>query len=265
MKPHHPGIWSILLYTPYALWMMSCFIVIGLLTAVTVIILPGEINRRRMARLGAWSFFAACGTPPRISGLENVPEGPAVIVANHASYLDGIIIQGVLPPRFGFVIKGEMQSVPLVHMVLRRLGSIFVDRNDPRGSSRDAMRIFRQVARGRCMGFFAEGTFKPEPGLRPFKMGAFITAARLGVPVVPVAIRGSRQILPSKSWWPRWHRLEVEIGEAITAGGRDRSDALKLRDRSRRAILSMIDEPDLEAIHRADSTHREHRQHSGEH
>ena len=252
MKPHHPGLWSRILYTPFALWMLLSFLVVGLLTAIVVIILPGETNRRRVARLGAYTHFAACGLPPRISGMENVPEGPAVIVANHASYLDGIIIQGVLPPRFGFVIKGEMQSVPLVHMVLRRLGSIFVDRADPRGSSRDAMRIFRQVARGRCMGFFAEGTFKPEPGLRPFKMGAFITAARLGVPVVPVAIRGSRQILPSKSWWPRWHRLEVEIGEPITASGRERADAIKLRDRARRAILSMIDEPDLEAIHRAD-------------
>lgn len=259
MKPHHPGLWSIILYTPYALWMLGCFIVIGLLTSLTVIILPGETLRRRVARAGSHAFFTACGLPPRITGLENVPDGPAVIVSNHASYLDGLLIQGVLPPRFGFVIKGEMQSVPLIHMMLRRLGSIFVDRADPRGSARDAMRIFRQVAKGRCMGFFAEGTFKREPGLRPFKMGAFITAARLGVPVVPMAIRGTRQVLPERSWWPRWHRLEVEIGEPITADGRERKDAIMLRNHARQAILSMLDEPDLEAVHRAGSPEHETR------
>lgn len=235
--------------------MLGWFIIIGLLTSLAVIIVPGETRRRRVARLGSHAFFTVCGLPPRIAGLENVPEGPAVIVSNHASYLDGLLIQGALPPRFGFVIKGEMQSVPLIHMMLRRLGSIFVDRADPRGSSRDAMRIFRQVAKGRCMGFFAEGTFKREPGLRPFKMGAFITAARLGVPVIPMAIRGSRQILPARSWWPRWHRLEVEIGEPVIANGRERSDAIMLRDHARQAILSMLDEPDLEAIHRANHQH----------
>ncbi len=74
--------------------------------------------------------------PLVVKNLERIPAGQCVVVANHASYLDGVVMTAALPPRFGFVIKREMESVPLAGALLRRLGSEFVERfNRHRGGA----------------------------------------------------------------------------------------------------------------------------------
>ena len=103
-----------------------------------------------------------------------------VVVCNHASYLDGIVLTAALPARFGFVIKREMSAVPLAGAVLRRLGSEFVERfNRHRGAS-DARRVLRNAGQGHSLVFFPEGTFTVTPGLLKFHSGAFVSAAHAG-------------------------------------------------------------------------------------
>ena len=113
------------------------------------------------------------------------------MAANHSSYMDGVILAAVLPPRFGFVIKREVTKVPLVHFFLRRIGSQFVERFDTRRGASDARRILALAESRQCLAFFPEGTFRAEPGLRRFQSGAFAAAVRGDVPLVPVVIRGS--------------------------------------------------------------------------
>ena len=87
--------------------------------------------------------------------------------------------------------------------------------------------------------FFPEGTFTPRPGLLPFHLGAFLTAARARVPLVPVVLRGNRDMLPDGTWWPRPAPLEVEICEPLTPaldGGDAFAAALALRAAAHRAI-----------------------------
>ncbi len=100
--------------------------------------------------------------------------------------------------------------------------------------------------------FFAEGTFTRVPGLRPFLLGAFAIAAETKIPVIPVAIRGTRSILRSGSWFPHHGSINIEIGEAIDPGQvADKTEkdswhvAIELRDRSREFILRHCGEPDL--------------------
>ncbi len=231
-----PAAWA------YGLWSVSAFGVLSISLCGPAIVLPGERLRRHAVRLAARLFFSAAGLPPRITGRDNIPAGACIVVANHASYLDGILMTGILPPRFGFIIKREMTRVPLAHLLLRRIGSVFVERFDQRGSSRDALRVFRMAAGGRSLAFFPEGTFVRDPGIQPFRLGAFQAAARLGLPVVPVAIRGTRQVLPAGRWLPRPARLEVHITAPIVPRGSDRRAALALRDAARERIATYAGE-----------------------
>jgi 1-acyl-sn-glycerol-3-phosphate acyltransferase len=154
-----------------------------------------------------------------------------------------------LPPRFGFVIKREMNDVPVAGLLLRRMGSEFVDRFNRHKGGTDARRVLRTAASGHSLVFFPEGTFRSEIGLGKFHTGAFAIAARAACPVVPAVILGTRRNMPATRILPRPGALEVRYGIAIapTAPAADEDLALTLRDRSRAAILAELGEPDLAA------------------
>lgn len=206
--------------------------------------LPGVSRRRALARASARGLLAIAGMPLRVSGLERIPRGACVVVANHASYLDGVVLTAALPPDFSFVIKQEAQSIPLVGLMLRRLRSHFVDRFDSRAGSADAGRLIRRAQAGHPIGIFPEGTFIAEPGLRRFRRGAFLTACRAGLPLVPVAIRGTRRALGAHTWLPRRGPLEVEVLPALAPRDRTLDAATELAAAARAAILAACGEPD---------------------
>jgi 1-acyl-sn-glycerol-3-phosphate acyltransferase len=220
-------------------------ILITALTLPLLVITPGLSRRRRLARSGARLIFQAMGAGLEVSGEHHMPKGPAIVVANHASYLDGIILQAALPPGFGFVIKREVTRVPLVHLLLRRIGSEFVERFSNAGRLRDARRLVKLARDGEALAFFPEGTFGPQPGLKPFKLGAFTAAARAGIPVVPVVINGARQMLPAGAMLPRPGRLTVQVRPAIHPGPLGELDARALLEAARASVLAALDEPDL--------------------
>jgi 1-acyl-sn-glycerol-3-phosphate acyltransferase len=154
-------------------------------------------------------------------------------------------MKAALPPRFSYVVKREMDGVPLAGLLLRRIGTEFVERFDRHKGASDARRVLRTAASGQSLVFFPEGTFAPTPGLLRFHTGAFATAVRAGCPVVPAVIRGSRRILPGHRLLPRWGSLEVEFLEPLTPHDPDAEHAaIELRDRARAAILDRLDEPD---------------------
>ncbi len=229
----------------YGLYVLLLAAVLMPLGTLLIILAPGLSLRRRLARSLARLLLFATGAGPKVRGLENVPQGACVVVANHASYVDGVLLKAVLPPRFSFVIKEEARAIPVGGFMLRRLGSEFVNRRDGHAGARDAKRIFRAADNGQALGFFPEGTFVRAPGLRPFRLGAFITACRSQLPVVPITISGSRHMLPSESWLPRPARLAVDILQPEQPGGTDRNAAGELLLRVRAAIARELSEPDL--------------------
>jgi 1-acyl-sn-glycerol-3-phosphate acyltransferase len=109
----------------YGIYTYCMFLVLGL-TALFGMMLPGLHRRRGVARFMSRVLLLSTGMPLVVKNLERIPAGQCVVVANHASYLDGVVMTAALPPRFGFVIKREMASVPLAGALLRRLGSEFV-------------------------------------------------------------------------------------------------------------------------------------------
>ena len=211
---------------------------------VSAMILPGLARRRRWVAFFARSFFALSRIPVRVDGLDNLPAGHCVVVANHASYLDGVILQGYLPPRFSYVIKSEMRRIPVAHFLLRRIGSRFVERFVAAGSARDARNLLK-AADSESLAFFPEGTFVAEPGLGRFRPGAFATAIKGSSPLVPVVIRGSRGILPGGTMLPRRGALRIDILPAVEPEDAAFADHRTLAREARRRILDVLDEPDL--------------------
>jgi 1-acyl-sn-glycerol-3-phosphate acyltransferase len=155
------------------------------------------------------------------------------------------VFTAALPPRFGFVIKREMEQVPMAGMLLRRLGHEFVERFNRHRGGADARRVLRTATNGHSLVFFPEGTFAAQPGLGKFHSGAFTVAARAGCPVVPAVIRGTRHALPPKRGWPAPGRIEIEFLEPIEPEAAAPDAAMALRERARSAILDELQEPDL--------------------
>jgi 1-acyl-sn-glycerol-3-phosphate acyltransferase len=168
-----------------------------------------------------------------------------VLAANHASYLDGLVLGAILPERFAFVAKRELAAQFPAGFLLRRLGVVFVERFDPARGAEDARRMAPLLRAGQPLVVFVEGTFDRRPGLRSFQMGAFVVASEAGAPVVPAAIRGTRSILRSNSWFPHRGRVEVTFGRPIQPDGTTWEAAVRLRDQARAAILQACGEPDL--------------------
>ncbi len=227
----------------YGVFSWLTFVAIIVPTIGLLAFVPGQHNRRVLAQKAAALIFFVTGVTPRVTGNENLPAERCVVVANHASYLDGIILTAVLPPQFTFVIKREITRVPFAGFLLRRVGSQFVERFDHQRSALDARRIMQMAANGSSLAFFPEGTFRLEPGLQRFRNGAFAVAKRSNLQLVPVIIRGSRDILPARQLLPTPGRLEVIIKPAI---GPEHADASTggLLNACRDSILEDLNEPD---------------------
>jgi len=159
----------------------------------------------RIARAGALT-----GLRPQVEGLDHLAGSAAVIVvANHGSYLDALILTAVLPPRFAFVAKQELLNKPFAGIPLRRLAAAFVQRFDSAQGAEDALI------------FFPEGTFRDAPGLLPFRLGAFVAAAGAGVAVVPITLNGTRALLHAETWRPQYSKLQVRVSAPLAAQGED--------------------------------------------
>ena len=229
----------------YGIYTWSALLAVLIPALLFLVVAPGRLTRRRITRWFTRAFFLSIGSPIRIENVAALPDGACVVVANHSSYLDGLILTAALPARFTFVIKQEMAGFPFAGYLLRRIGSEFVNRDDRSQRRQVTRRLFKAAQSGDALAFFPEGTFDDRPGLRRFQPGAFGTAWRGRLPVVPVVIFGARAKLPARVWLPAPGALSISIGEAIEPD--DHESARSLMMASREAILARLDEADLEA------------------
>jgi len=226
------------------------FLLLGALVVPILLLTPGLERRRALVRALARLALRLAGMRLELSGLERLPR-PCIVVANHSSYLDGVVLCATLPPWFSFVIKREMAAVPLAGTLLRRIGAEFVTRGDRVRGARDARRLLRQAETGQALVFFPEGTFGCNVGLQHFHIGAFAAAVRADLPLLPIAIHGTRHCLPPGSRWPRPGTIRIEslavlLPQPAGSGQDDRYPALQLRAAARGALLAALGEPDLD-------------------
>jgi acyl carrier protein len=228
----------------FGVYAMALFWLLAPPVWLVTLLMPDPARAWALGRRAARTLFALTGTTLTVRGLEHLPEDACVLVSNHASYLDGAILVAALPRPYAFVAKRELDEQFVAGRYLRSLGAEFVERSDVRRAVEDASSMAGALTRGRSLLVFPEGTFVARPGLLPFHLGAFLAAARARVPVVPVAIRGNRELLPDGTWWPRPGALQVEVCAPILPVPEAPdlfAAAVQLRDAACRAIARHTD------------------------
>lgn len=236
-----------LLELAYGAGAWAVFGLIAVILLIAVAIVPTQKSRQALAQRLMRLALRLIGIRLTVQGLDHIPDvHPYVVVVNHSSYMDAVVLIAALPPELCYVGKRELGNWWITRFLFERLGVEFVERLDAQKSIEDSDRLSHLVQGGRSLVFFPEGTFGREPGLRPFRMGAFTIAAQTGAAVVPVALRGTRSVLRSEQWLPRPRPVRATILPALYPKGTEWLDRLSLRETARAAILQHCGEPALE-------------------
>ena len=215
----------------------------GALLWPVVLLLPRTSWRWAFMHRAARSALRLTGIRFDVAGIWPRATG-AVVVTNHASYLDGLVLAAVMPGEPAFIAKKELETQLVAGPFLRRLGALFVDRADPEGGVEDMKKALEAARAGRMLVFFPEGTFTRAPGILPFRLGAFVIAAREHLSILPLTLRGTRSILRGDQWFPRHGAVSVQVGSPVCTEGTDFAAAIRLRDKARTEILANCGEPD---------------------
>lgn len=238
------------LYAGYAYVMFAVLIVLAFFP---VVLLPVSSWRWAVLRACSRAMAFLQGMPIEVKGEEHLPRGgDCLLVSNHPSYVDSYVLPAALPMEFRFVAKVELTRRILVRLFVGRLGTEYVERFDKQRGIADARRIGKRARISAPLLFYPEGGTSRMPGLRGFQMGAFVAAAESKLKVVPVALRGTRSVLRSGSWFPRPGSVAVTVGPPVDPPLDTNGEvvdtwtaALKMRDEARAFILKNCGEPDL--------------------
>lgn len=179
----------------------------------------------------------------RVIGLEKIqPNGSYVFASNHLSFADTPVMLANIPVQFRFLAKASLFKVPFIGYHLRRGGHIPVPREDARAAIKAIQEAGRMIRERRIsVLMFPEGG-RTDGELRPFKEGAAMIAIAGGVPIVPVALRGTRGVMPMGSWRMVPGRVEVRIGDPIPTDGLNTKDRGKLTEQVREVVGIMSEQ-----------------------
>lgn len=195
--------------------------------------IPSGVMRwwgRKFIRIGGWEV--------RVGGLEYLPSGGAILVANHQSLVDIPLLLAAVPREVRFLAKRELGRIPLFGYAIRKAGNLFIDREDPR----DAVHLVREatvrIDRGQLVVIFPEGTRSRDGDVGEFKPGAFYLARKKGIPLLPVLLDGGRTALPRGSLLFRPAVLVVRVLPAMDSDDGHALTREEMAEEFRRRILS---------------------------
>ena len=238
-----PGRLAACLYGAYA-W--AAFALILLVFGAAIVALRRPARSRPVARAGCRLLFRLLGMPLSAHGLERLPPATQrhLLLVNHSSFLDGLALVAMLParPGYAFVVRQQFRIQGLLCPLLRALGTVVLAPASAGSHAGNAARIAHALRRRGNLIVFPEAGFVPEPGLRRFHSGAFVTAAQAGCPLVVAGLRGAREVLRPRGWLPRRAALTLEIGPTLQP---DREDIGPCMRAARQAMLALTGEPDM--------------------
>lgn len=235
-------------------WVYGCyawivFALFMLFFGGLVMLLRRPSKGRRIARFGTRLLCRLAGMPLTAKGLDNLPSRPHILLINHTSFLDGIVLTALLPasPGYAFAVRQQFSSQRLLCPLLRSLGTVVLHRFGAHHDASDIDLLVAALRRGSSLVVFPEGTVSRKPGLKPFHSGAFVAAAKANVPIVVSGLRGARTALRLGNWLPRRVGITLEIGPVLNPHGTDPAAIAQLGTAARSAMLPLTGEPDSAA------------------
>ncbi|MEM1411705.1 MAG: lysophospholipid acyltransferase family protein, partial [Pseudomonadota bacterium] len=233
--PYQLYVWLIL-FPVSALWSLLC----GWLAVVTALLVSPRFASTRIG--GMWARFIGRLTPMLVTveGSEHIdPSETYVVVCNHASQYDILLVYGWLGLDLRWVMKKELRNIPGIGIGCEKVGHILVDRSKPEEAKQIINDALADIGDGVGVLFFPEGTRSLDGRLLPFKKGAFRIAVDQGLPVLPLTLLGTHEIMPSKSLFITPGPATLVIHPPIEPG--DRS-AVEVTRAARDAIASRLPE-----------------------
>lgn len=238
-----------ILFWPYQLYVWLIFlplvvlltIVFSGLTVLCSILVSPQFASRVFAV--TWARWLAWLTPISVTveGSANAKrERSYVVISNHQSMYDIIVVYGWLALDLKWVMKQELRKIPAIGIGCEKAGHIFIDRRNPQLAKKALNEALVRLGHGIGMLFFVEGTRSMDGRLLPFKKGAFRTAIEQQLPLLPVTLIGTRDILPNRTLrlFPGAARMVVH--PCIETKGMDASQTDELMARSREIIASAM-------------------------
>ncbi len=192
-----------------------------------------------------WGKLNAWVTPMfvKVEGKANAKKGQSyVVVANHQSHFDIFIIYGWLPVNFRWVIKSQLRKAPVLGYTCYKMGHVFVDRSNPEVAKRSIEEAKPKIHNGTSIMFFPEGTRSNDGELLPLKQGAFRFAIELGIPILPVTITGSKNVLPNQTTSLFPGKAKMIIHDAIDIDNYDISTIRDLMEKAKESIQKGLDD-----------------------
>ncbi len=228
-----------MLRTIVAVTVLALFALVIGLPLLLLAWLTGTIGPFYLASVvGLRVALALAGVRSRVDGMENIPPGPCLFMANHTSGVDPLVVFVSMPRRIGFLAKQELFRIPLLGWAMRKAEFIPVDRSSREAAAASADLAVDQLRRATSMVIYPEGTRSPDGRLLPFKRGGFLMAIRAGRPVVPITITGAERVLPKGEHWLRPGEIRLLCHEPIDVSKYSEKDREKLLERVRRQISS---------------------------
>jgi fatty-acyl-CoA synthase len=233
------------IYGIYALAVFTCcllpaWVLVTLISARKVV---AAITRNALR-----IYFVLIGVRIRVEGREHMAgAAPKIFVSNHTSYADVLVLVAALGVDYRFVSKSEIARMPFFGTFLRKLGHLVFDRSSTQARLAEAAEIENKLRSGISVFIFPEGTFTRSDGVRPFQLGAFKAAVDTQIPIVPIALWGTRRLLRDGTWLPRPSRISITIlppmKPSVTATSDEWHEIVHLRDSARAEIAGHSDEP----------------------
>jgi fatty-acyl-CoA synthase len=235
-------------HVAYGCYAIAAFVLLLFPAWVYVMISPSRKSAARVTTAALRVYVKVAGWRVTVKGREYLVENAShMLVANHTSYADIVVLMAALGTDYHFVAKAEVMSMPFFRTFLRKLGHFSFRREDPQERLQQAEQIEDALRRGESVFVFPEGTFTAQSGLRPFHLGAFKAATAAQREIVPIALEGTRRVLRDGTWLPRPGRVTITISQPIPppTSTQDWQQIVRVRDTARETIARLAHEPVL--------------------
>ncbi len=196
-----------------------------------------------LARLWAHLILVFSGVKVTVTSRTKLErDQPYVFMANHQSSADIWAVLVAVPVRLRFIAKKQLGRIPFLGWGMQAARFIFIDRTNAQAARRSIDEAKKRIRGGESVVLFPEGTRSRDGVLLPFKRGGFHLALDSEVPIVPIALVGTRAVMPKGALFVRARPVTVLIGEPIVTLGLTAADRHQLASRVRDAIAAMLRE-----------------------